>query len=72
MWQYNNTISDGNHFPHTHTHTHTVPFHCFTYLKVVVMGFVSQSLAIDGKCCYVTTFIVHDNDTFARHGDVLW
>jgi len=43
-----------------------------TYLEVIIMGLMSQSLSIDSKSCHTPAFIIHNNDTFTRHGNVFW
>lgn len=42
------------------------------YLKIIVMRLVAKPFPIYSECSYVSTFVIHNDNTFPRHGDILW
>lgn len=42
------------------------------YLKIIVMRLVAKPFPIYGERCYVSTFVIHNDNTFPWHGDIFW
>lgn len=42
------------------------------YLKIIVMRLVAKPFPIYSECSYVSTFVIHNDNTFPRHGDIFW
>lgn len=40
------------------------------YLKIIVMRLVAKPFPVYSECCYVSTFVIHDDNTFPWHGDI--